>query len=446
MGTQNGAMARPTYESVTPVAAERPGRSRVTRTVVGMALMLAVTAIVAFVGQSTEQSPFVSLVAVAPSSRLSELAMDFLKHGAQMSVKDIKTQLDAFTKNPHAKLEFPSARTMMLADAPKVPEQSLEGKSLLCEKKDVIIEKFDQLLRKLGGEELSANITMGRVSKEWAEAMGAWLNSESEYRLTVEKAKDAKDGAAFAQNEYEKWHDANKQAKKDLEATLKRHAIERQSLSDEREIIKMIMRYIGVLHDVKATEKSFAAGGRDSVKDPETGVSDPYNVKLAKTRAELKQKMNELNQVALKTKLPGATQKLAMINQRLAVYSETEEVAKILKDMLADIESRLKIIDTVDEQAKKLVEDTEAKMVEWEKKLVVLANERDKAKEKMLNAQLEREKLNGEKKIAHADYEDEKTAYKAIIPPFEREIYVITMIKIKINEHCEAVAGAGSAA
>jgi len=123
-----------------------------------------------------------------------------------MSVKDIKTQLDAFTKNPHAKLEFPSARTMMLADAPKVPEQSLEGKSLLCEKKDVIIEKFDQLLRKLGGEELSANITMGRVSKEWAEAMGAWLNSESEYRLTVEKAKDAKDGAAFAQNEYEKWH------------------------------------------------------------------------------------------------------------------------------------------------------------------------------------------------------------------------------------------------
>ena len=31
----------------------------------------------------------------------------------------------------------------------------------------------------------------------------------------------------------------------------------------------------GVLHDVKATEKSIAAGGVDSVKDPETGVSDP---------------------------------------------------------------------------------------------------------------------------------------------------------------------------
>ena len=37
------------------------------------------------------------------------------------------------------------------------------------------------------------------------------------------------------------------------------------------------MRYIGVLHDVKATEKSIAAGGRDSVKDEETGVSGEIN-------------------------------------------------------------------------------------------------------------------------------------------------------------------------
>merc|ERR1711966_554857 len=260
-------------------------------------------------------------------------------------------------------------------------------------------------------------------------------------------ARDATEGATFARNEYEKWHDANKQAKKDLDLTLARHEEERKALADERELIKMIMRYIGVLHDVKATEKSFAAGGRDSVKDPETGVSDPYNVKLAKTRAELKQKMNELNQVALKTKLPGATQKLAMINQRLAVYSETEEVAKILKDMLADIESRLKIIDTVDEQAKKLVEDTEAKMVEWEKQLVALSNAADKAKEKQSAAQLEREKLSGKKKVSGANYKEEKSAYNLMIPPYEKEIYVITMIKIKIKSHCEEqAADAGGAA
>jgi len=144
---------------------------------------------------------------------------------------------------------------------------------MLCQKKDIIIEKFDQLLKKLGGEELSANITMGRVSKEWSEAMKGWLDSESTYRLTVEKAKDAKKGSGFAQNEYEKWHDAHKQAKADLVVTLARHAVERESLADERKLIKQIMRFIGVLHDVKASEKSIAAGGRDSTIDAETGIA-----------------------------------------------------------------------------------------------------------------------------------------------------------------------------
>lgn len=100
----------------------------------------------------------------------------------------------------------------------------------------------------------------------------SWLYSESTYRLTVEKAKDAKEGASFAQNEYEKWNDAHKQAKKDLDVTLARHAQERLSLADERELIKQIMRFIGVLHDVKASDKSIAAGGRDSDINPETGM------------------------------------------------------------------------------------------------------------------------------------------------------------------------------
>ena len=55
-----------------------------------------------------------------------------------------------------------------------------------------------------------------------------------------------------------------------------RFAHVREELDGERELIKEIMRYIGVLHDIQPTEKSIAAGGQESVKDPETGVSDPY--------------------------------------------------------------------------------------------------------------------------------------------------------------------------
>ena len=35
--------------------------------------------------------------------------------------------------------------------------------------------------------------------------MSSWLDSESNYRLTVEQVKEAKKGASYASNEYEKW-------------------------------------------------------------------------------------------------------------------------------------------------------------------------------------------------------------------------------------------------
>ena len=61
------------------------------------------------------------------------------------------------------------------------------GESRLCAKKDVILDKFDQLLRKLGGEELSLNISLGKMGAQWHRAMEAWLDAESTYRLRIEQ-------------------------------------------------------------------------------------------------------------------------------------------------------------------------------------------------------------------------------------------------------------------
>merc|ERR1712205_216708 len=148
---------------------------------------------------------------------------------------------------------------MMLTQAPNTMLDG--GESKLCEKKDIILDKFDQLLRKLGGEELSLNISLGKMGAQWHRAMEAWLDSESTYRLRIEQTKEAKEGGAFAEQQYEKYRQATKEAKENYMSGLKKHDIERQELFDERELIKVIMRYIGVLHDVKATEKSIAAGG-----------------------------------------------------------------------------------------------------------------------------------------------------------------------------------------
>ncbi len=61
------------------------------------------------------------------------------------------------------------------------------------------------------------------------------------------------------------------------------------------------MRGAGILHDVEATDKSIAAGGKNSVKG-EFGVSDPYATPGARkaTAAELMQKINRIQRISLR--------------------------------------------------------------------------------------------------------------------------------------------------
>ncbi len=216
---------------------------------IGAAVILACAALVALVGQASESPRAAELVAVSKDAHINALAREFLEKGAQMTQAEAINRIRNWNNEEHvAKLMASPARTQMLAGNKLLGArgtQALAGDSLLCEKRAKIIDLFDQLLKKLGGEELSANITMGRVAKEWKEAMEAWLTAESNYRLTVEKMQDAREGSNFAQEEYEKWKTAYKKAKSDLDATLARHEAERQSLLQERELIKMIMRYIG---------------------------------------------------------------------------------------------------------------------------------------------------------------------------------------------------------
>ncbi len=55
----------------------------------------------------------------------------------------------------------------------------------------------------------------------------------------------------------------------------------------------------GILHDVEATDKSIAAGGKNSEKG-EFGVSDPYAIKKAMKSQNLMQKINQIESISLK--------------------------------------------------------------------------------------------------------------------------------------------------
>jgi hypothetical protein len=61
-------------------------------------------------------------MAITPSQSLDALALDFLKHGATMSVKQMEHKLDAWHNNPATLLGYstntPGSRTQMLALGP----------------------------------------------------------------------------------------------------------------------------------------------------------------------------------------------------------------------------------------------------------------------------------------------------------------------------------------
>jgi hypothetical protein len=441
------------YDAIAPSGAGAPvQRSMLRMRAVAAVVAIAMVACVALLGAGSLPVGRSELVILGDKHvGLNRLVFKVLSKGDKMSVGQLAEMVQTWVPTGPPRGLSPQAMELLAENRGKgkaltelLSDTMLdEGEGQLCKKKDIIIDKFDQLLRKLGGEELSLNISLGRMGAEWHAAMAGWLDSESTYRLRIEQAKEAKTGSAFAEQEYEKYRQACKEAKENYEAGMKKHEIERKDMDDERELIKMILRYIGVLHDVKATEKSIAAGGRDSVKDSETGVSDINGSYKATTTAELKAKIAQLTELIQTTKTPGAFQKLALLHSKtskLAVYAETVEVANILKEMLEDIKTRREVIDKVDEGAKKLMDDVNAKMVEWEGKLVALGNAMDKAKALQDAAKLEREKLNGDNHVIEIAATEQNKAARVMIPPYEREIYVITMIKKKILEKCAAPA------
>mmetsp|Transcript_75897 Transcript_75897/g.203323 ORF Transcript_75897/g.203323 Transcript_75897/m.203323 type:complete len:146 (+) Transcript_75897:2-439(+) len=114
------------------------------------------------------------------------------------------------------------------------------------------------------------------------------------------------------------------------------------------------------------------------------------------------------------------------------------EVALILKQMLTDISDRLRILDGLDSSASTHQNDMQAKLIEWQTKLVDLSNAADKAVAASEAQALQRQTLAGEKKQADQTAAEETGAFKLMLPPYIKEIYVIGLIKGKILASCAA--------
>jgi hypothetical protein len=164
-------------------ATAAPGGRRTTKSMrialVSGAVVLTMLAAVAFLAKDTEESNrAIEDYVVSPEDRLSSMVTDMALHANTMSLKDMEDRLEEWRNDPNTILGLPQpARTQartwygrkfwlemiiwlilwfqMLADVGSsmmVHTSTLADDSTLCAKKDRIINLFDQLLKKLGGE------------------------------------------------------------------------------------------------------------------------------------------------------------------------------------------------------------------------------------------------------------------------------------------------------
>lgn len=299
--------------------------------------------------QPTEMSLALTLIKHAPTASLAtvhKIVSNWIN--AQVSDDDVVSG---------------QGQHLMLATAPALTMQ-LQEESNLCAKKDVIFEKFNELLKKLGHENKERNATDQALWEAKQAALHSWLDGESAYRLEIEKKAEAEKGATFAREAYEKWKAATLDTKERLDAMEKRYPKEKADIEAEKEIIKTIMRYLGIMDDQAVDEKSAEAGGywNENIDHPNAVTKQPSPAKLKQIKAEI---------AKLKQRAAAGDGgiKLAMINKletKLASFAESDYVKDLLTQMLKDLALREEVLESALESTKKEYEEHKEKLRKYE--------------------------------------------------------------------------------
>eukprot|EP00284_Hemiselmis_tepida_P009545 CAMPEP_0174916642 /NCGR_PEP_ID=MMETSP1355-20121228/1929_1 /TAXON_ID=464990 /ORGANISM="Hemiselmis tepida, Strain CCMP443" /LENGTH=436 /DNA_ID=CAMNT_0016161659 /DNA_START=11 /DNA_END=1321 /DNA_ORIENTATION=+ len=397
------------------------------------ALLLGMCAAVALVGVSGPTDARQTELLAGVDAHDSELAMGLLHAAPTATVAQLSQMLSSWKSQEISDMDGASSgsRTQMLSSAGFGSSLADSGK--LCAKKDVIFEKLDQLVAKLARQGASLNASDAAAYKVKMEALGQWLDAESKYRLEVEKVKEAKEGAKFARQEYEKLAEAVKTTKERVAKMEKEYAKESEDNASEIALIKEIMRLLGILEDQPLDDKSKAAGGYMKPKEGDSKMGDKVVLKSVQHKiSELRQKVAARGGAG-----KGKLTSLDQLSSKLASYAETDEIKKILVDMLKELQTRNTVMDSALADARNDLKKHMKKLTKYETNLVDLSNAADKSAQKAAVADLKRAKLDGKKKTVSEDYKDEHAAYLLQSPPTERELFIILVIKKKITDFCD---------
>lgn len=319
----------------------------------------------------------------------------------------------------------------------------LAPSSKLCEKKDLIIGKFDQLLAKLTKDDSRLNITDEMTEKEYDDAMQAWLDTESVYRLAVQTHKESKEAASYALKKLAVEMKVHKLTKERVAEVVKKYPIKKAEIDGERNLI---------LELIKLVEELAGDGSEDDSAAQKMGPKS--------TLSAIQAKLTELGKAA---EGPNGSKKLQEglkvveakmmasyhASARLGKHRSTQlqaspeemeatknEVKKVLLELLQDPDFRsfmlkmgmMDLLATLTQEKNVLQEDQQM--------VADLTDKSDQSAHREKDSGLKRGPAAGLKTTKEEEYEDEHEAFLKTSKSLLREIWIIRQIKKKIISYC----------
>jgi hypothetical protein len=283
----------------------------------------------------------------------------------------------------------------------------------ICPKKEIIFDKLDMLLKKLGAETFNRKQTDAAAQANADATLKAWLDAESEYRIQEEKVKEAEEGSKFARERYKKYSEIVKQTQERLDTMKPSYNKELEDIAEEKALLQEILRMFGILGDQPLTDTAKNAGGYMSGSATK---AMPQQLHLKKDQLALQAKLAELQKDA-QNGGPISLQQIALLQTKLANFQESDEVKQMLIDMLKDLEDRADALNDSLERTETELAGHKKKLYDYETSVVDLSNAADKARMKKSSMNLEREKLAGDKTNAGEAYKTEHAEFNVVEPP-----------------------------
>ena len=339
---------------------------------------------------------------------------------------------------------------MMLASAERFSRQlsglartQLPESSQLCAKKDFIIGKFDELLMRLGVDDQQLNVTDLATEKAYEDAMQAWLDTESVYRLAVQTHKESKEASMFALKKLAVEMKVHELTKEKVAEVVKQYPIKKEEIDGERELIleliKLVEELTGKSGEEGATAKGTSSTTLTAIQKKLAALAKVAggpagSTKLQKGLREVEAKMMKEYSAAQALKGKRFSKLQASPEEMQATKNE---VKKVLLELLQDPDFRAFMLKMGMMHLMAALTQEEGLLKDDEQAVADLSEKQDQATHQEKDSDLQRGPAAGEKTTREEEYTDEHKAYLQTITSVQREIYIIKKIKRKIINFCE---------